>query len=109
MCPCSTRGAEPPYLNATNFNLSYWKNDQYNVDGRAGAITATDYAGSKAKYVEALNIVEEAPAVFFFDTMAVSVVPKSIELPLQPQLSVRALLLLSVESRQLIVRKYLYV
>lgn len=74
-------GAEPPYLNATNFNLSYWKNDQYNaLMDEAGAITATDYAGSKAKYVEALNIlVEEAPAVFFFDTMAVFVVPKSIE------------------------------
>ncbi|MBE7536497.1 MAG: ABC transporter substrate-binding protein [Anaerolineales bacterium] len=74
-------GAEPPYLNVTKFNLSYWKNDQYNaLMDEAGAITATDFAGSKAKYVEALNIlVEEAPAVFFFDTMAVFVMPKSIE------------------------------
>ncbi|MFN8386169.1 MAG: ABC transporter substrate-binding protein [Anaerolineales bacterium] len=74
-------GAEPPYLNATKFNLSYWKNDQYNaLMDEAGAITATDYAGSKAKYVEANKLlVEEAPAVFFFDTMAVFVVPKSIE------------------------------
>ncbi|MBV6396992.1 MAG: Periplasmic dipeptide transport protein [Anaerolineales bacterium] len=74
-------GAEPPYLNATKFNLSYWKNDEYNaLMDVAGAITATDYAGSKAKYVEANKLlVEEAPAVFFFDTMAVFVVPKSIE------------------------------
>lgn len=74
-------GAEPPYLNVPKFNLSYWKNDQYNaLMDEAGAITATDFAGSKAKYVEALNIlVEEAPAVFFFDTMAVFVMPKSIE------------------------------
>lgn len=74
-------GAEAPYLNVTNFNLSYWKNDEYNaLMDVAGAITATDYEGSKAKYVEALDLlVEEAPAVFFFDTMAVFVVPNSIE------------------------------
>jgi peptide/nickel transport system substrate-binding protein len=74
-------GAEPPYLNVTNFNLSYWKNDAYNaLMDVAGAITATDYEGSKAKYVEAMNIlVEEAPAVFFFDTMDVFIVPKYIE------------------------------
>jgi peptide/nickel transport system substrate-binding protein len=74
-------GAEPPYLNVTKFNLSYWKNDEYNtLMDEAGALTATDYEGSKAKYVEAAKIlVDEAPAVFFFDTMAVSVVPKHIE------------------------------
>jgi len=74
-------GAEPPYLNVTKFNLSYWKNDEYNaLMDVAGAITATDYEGSKAKYVEANQLlVEEAPAVFFFDTMAVFVVPKRIE------------------------------
>lgn len=74
-------GAEPPYLNVTKFNLSYWKNDEYNaLMDVAGAITATDYEGSKAKYVEANKLlVEEAPAVFFFDTMAVFVVPNRIE------------------------------
>jgi peptide/nickel transport system substrate-binding protein len=46
----------------------------------AGAITATDYEGSKAKYVEANQLlVQEAPAVFFFDTMDVFIVPKYIE------------------------------
>jgi peptide/nickel transport system substrate-binding protein len=74
-------GAEEPYLNVTKFNLSYWKNDEYNaLMDVAGAITATDYEGSKAKYVEAMNIlVEEAPAVFFFDTMATFVVPNHVE------------------------------
>ncbi|MEW6239702.1 MAG: ABC transporter substrate-binding protein [Chloroflexota bacterium] len=74
-------GAEPPYLNVTNFNMSYWKNDEYNaLMDVAGAITATDYEGSKAKYVEANQLlVQEAPAVFFFDTMDVFVVPKYIE------------------------------
>ncbi|MGZ9234164.1 MAG: ABC transporter substrate-binding protein [Anaerolineales bacterium] len=74
-------GAEPPYLNVTNFNLSYWKNDEYNaLMDEAGALTATDYEASKARYVEAMNIlIEEAPAAFFFDTMAVFVVPKTIE------------------------------
>jgi len=64
----------------TKFNLSYWKNDAYNaLLDEAGALTATDYEGSKAKYVEAMKIlVDEAPAVFFFDTMAVFVVPKHI-------------------------------
>jgi peptide/nickel transport system substrate-binding protein len=74
-------GAEPPYLNVTNFNLSYWKNDAYNaLMDVAGAITATDYEGSKAKYVEANQLlVQEAPAVFFFDTMDVFIVPEYIE------------------------------
>jgi peptide/nickel transport system substrate-binding protein len=74
-------GAESPYLNVTKFNLSYWKNDQYNaLMDEAGALTATDYAGSKAKYVEANQLlVQEAPAVFFFDTMAVFVVPSRVE------------------------------
>ena len=74
-------GAEAPYLNVTKFNLSYWKNDQYNgLMDEAGALTATDYEGSKAKYVEAMQtLIDEAPAVFFFDTMAVFVVPKHIE------------------------------
>ena len=74
-------GAESPYLNVTKFNLSYWKNDQYNsLMDEAGALTATDYEGSKAKYVEAMRIlIEEAPSVFFFDTMAVFVVPNRVE------------------------------
>jgi peptide/nickel transport system substrate-binding protein len=74
-------GAESPFLNVTKFNLAYWKNDAYNaLMDEAGALTATDYEGSKAKYVEAMKIlVDEAPAVYFFDTMAVFVVPKHIE------------------------------
>jgi len=74
-------GAESPFLNVTKFNMSYWKNDQYNaLMDEAGALTAIDYEGSKAKYVEAMQIlVEEAPAVFFFDTMDVFIVPKHIE------------------------------
>jgi peptide/nickel transport system substrate-binding protein len=69
-----------PHLNATKFNLSYWMNDKYNalVDA-AGAISATDPAGSLAKYTEAQNLmVDEAPAAFLFDTKVAIIVPKNI-------------------------------
>jgi peptide/nickel transport system substrate-binding protein len=74
-------GAEPTFLNVTKFNLAYWKNDQYNaLMDEAGALTATDYAGSQAKYVEAMNIlIDEAPGIYFFDTMAVFIIPNTIE------------------------------
>ena len=74
-------GAEAPYLNATKFNLSYWKNDQYNalVD-EAGGLSGTDTAASLAKYTEAQNLlVEEAPAAFLFDTMVAFVNPNHVE------------------------------
>ena len=74
-------GAESPYLNATKFNLSYWKNDEYNalVD-EAGGLSGTDTAASLAKYTEAQNLlVEEAPAAFLFDTMVAFVNPNHVE------------------------------
>jgi len=63
------------------FNLSYWKNDQFMalVD-EAIAKTVTDPATSQVKYIEAMNLlVDEAPGLFFFDTMAVFVIPTYIE------------------------------
>lgn len=63
------------------FNLSYWKNDQYNalIDEAIGK-TVTDPTTSQAKYVEAMNLlVNEAPGVFFFDPKAVFVIPTYIE------------------------------
>jgi peptide/nickel transport system substrate-binding protein len=49
------------------------------VDEAIGA-TVSDPVTSQEKYVEAMNLlVEEAPGVFFFDTMAVFIVPNSIE------------------------------
>jgi len=69
------------WTKAPFFNLSYWKNDQFNalVD-EAIAKTVTDPTTSQAKYVEAVNLlVDEAPGLFFFDTKAVFVIPKYIE------------------------------
>lgn len=69
------------YTEKPFFNLSYWNNPTFNalVD-EAIAATVTDPATSQAKYVEAMNLlVDEAPGVFFFDTMAVFVIPKHIE------------------------------
>lgn len=63
------------------FNLSYWNNADYNtlIDD-AIALTVTDPETSQAKYIEAMNLlVDEAPGLFFFDTMAVFVVPKHVE------------------------------
>jgi peptide/nickel transport system substrate-binding protein len=74
-------GAEAPYLNATKFNLSYWKNDQYNaLMDEAGGLSGTDLAASLAKYTEAQNLlVDEAPAAFLFDTLVAFVVPNHVQ------------------------------
>ncbi|MBC7878062.1 MAG: ABC transporter substrate-binding protein [Anaerolineales bacterium] len=74
-------GAEAPYLNVTKFNLSYWKNDQYNaLMDEAGPLSGTDVEASRAKYTEAQKLlVEEAPAAFLFDTMVAFVNPNHVE------------------------------
>jgi peptide/nickel transport system substrate-binding protein len=62
------------------FNLSYWDNADYDglVDG-AGALTATDRAGAQAKYTDAMNLlVDQAPGVFFYDTMFAMPFPNRI-------------------------------
>ncbi len=73
-------GDKPPYLNATNFNLSYWKNDDYNklLDTAIGE-EVTNPTDSQAQFVKAMNLlVDQAPGVFFYDTKAAFVIPKSI-------------------------------
>lgn len=69
------------YTEAPFFNLSYWNNPTYNtLIDEAIAMTVTDPATSQEKYIEAMTLlVEEAPGLFFFDTMAVFVVPSKIE------------------------------
>ncbi|HEY5903064.1 MAG TPA: ABC transporter substrate-binding protein [Anaerolineales bacterium] len=69
------------YTKKPFFNLSYWNNPDFNsmVDEAIGK-TVTDPAASQAKYVEAMNLlVDEAPGVFFYDTKALFIIPKSIE------------------------------
>lgn len=63
------------------FNLSYWKNDQYDklIDD-AAALTVTDPDASLAMYEEAQTLlVDEAPGAFFFDADAVYVVPDHVK------------------------------
>jgi peptide/nickel transport system substrate-binding protein len=71
---------KPPYLNATGFNLSYWKNNDYNkLLDDAIAVTYTDPAKSQKEYVDVMNLlVDEAPGVFFMDTKAPLIYPKRI-------------------------------
>jgi peptide/nickel transport system substrate-binding protein len=71
---------EPSHLNVTNFNLSYWLDDQYNglLDTAIGE-TVTNPTDSQAKYVEAMNrLVDQAPGVFFYDTKQPFAIPKRI-------------------------------
>lgn len=73
--------AAPSNLNVTKFNLSYWYDKDYNdtLDAAIGE-TVTDPTDSQAKYVQAMNhLVDQAPGVFFFDTKAVFIIPKTIE------------------------------
>ena len=62
------------------FNLSYWKNAQYDalVD-KAIALSGTDKAAAQKIYEQAMGLLyDEAPAVFLYDARAVSVVPKGL-------------------------------
>ena len=70
------RSSEAPF-----FNLSYWKNDEFDtlVD-EAIAETVSDRELSQQKYIDAMNLlVDQAPGVFFFDTMAVFIIPDHID------------------------------
>ena len=73
-------GDKPPYLNVTNFNLSYWKNADYNkLLDDASAEEVTNAADSQSKYTQAMTLlVDQAPGVFFFDTKAAFVIPNTI-------------------------------
>lgn len=62
------------------FNLSYWSNEEFDtlIDD-AAVLTVTDPATAQQKYTDAQNLlVQEAPAVFFFDTKAPYVIPDHI-------------------------------
>jgi peptide/nickel transport system substrate-binding protein len=71
---------DAPHLNATNFNLSYWYNEQYNaLMDEASGLSGTDIDASLAKYTEAQNLlVEESPAAHLFDAKVVAVYPNDI-------------------------------
>lgn len=67
-------------LNVTAFNLSYWYDKDYNdtLDKAIGE-TVTDPTASQQDYITAMNrLVDQAPGVFFFDTMAAYVIPNHI-------------------------------
>lgn len=63
------------------FNLSYWKNTQYDkyVDD-AATKTATDQAAAAAEYEQAMQMLyQQAPGFFLYDVTAPLVVPKAIK------------------------------
>lgn len=67
--------SEKPY-----FNLSYWKNAEYDalVD-KAGKLAGTDRDAAGKVYGEAMDVIyKEAPGAFFYDARAVSVVPNGL-------------------------------
>ena len=68
------------YTEKPSWNLSYWNSPEYNTLWDEGsALSGTDFEASKAKYVEAVKLlVEEAPGVFFYDTMSVYVIPNAV-------------------------------
>ena len=62
------------------FNLSYWVNEEFDtlIDD-AAALTVSDPDTALQKYEEAMNLlVEEAPGVFFFDTMHTDIIPDTL-------------------------------
>lgn len=63
------------------FNLSYWKNEEFdNLIDDAAAKTVTDPETAQKEYEDAMNLlVDEAPGIFFFDTMAVFIIPDHIK------------------------------
>ena len=72
--------ADAPHLNVTAFNLSYWFSPDYNaLLDTAINDTVTDPTTSQQTYIQAMNLlVDQAPAVFFFDTKAAYVIPNRI-------------------------------
>jgi peptide/nickel transport system substrate-binding protein len=71
---------DAPHLNATNFNLSYWYNEQYNaLMDEASGLSGTDVDAALAKYTEAQNLlVEESAAAHLFDAKIAAVYPNDI-------------------------------
>jgi peptide/nickel transport system substrate-binding protein len=62
------------------FNLSYWKNDQFDklIDD-AATLTVSDPQKSQQMYTDAMKLlVDEAPGAFFYDTKAVFAIPDRI-------------------------------
>lgn len=70
------------YTDEPFFNLSYWKNEEYNaLLDEAGELTGTDRDAAQAKYDEAAQILfEEAPGAFLYDPEAVMVVPEKLSI-----------------------------
>ncbi len=63
------------------FNLSYWNDPTYDgLIDKALSLTQTDRAQSLSIYVQAQKrLVDQAPAVFFYDQKAVVVTAKSVQ------------------------------
>lgn len=63
------------------FNLGYYSNTEYDklIDD-AAALTVSDAKKAQEMYTKAMNVlVDESPALFFYDAKVVYVVPKSLQ------------------------------
>jgi peptide/nickel transport system substrate-binding protein len=69
------------YTETPSWNLSYWNSPEYNkLWDEGSALSGTDFDAAKEKYVEAVTLlVEEAPGVYFFDTISPYVIPNTVE------------------------------
>ena len=63
------------------FNLSYWKNEEFDaLIEEAASLTVTDPEKAQELYNQAQNLmVDEAPAMFLFDTKAPFVIPDHLK------------------------------
>jgi len=68
------------YTEKPSWNLSYWNSPEYNaLWDEAYTLSGTDINAAQAKYAEAVKLlVDEAPGVYFYDTMAVYVIPNAV-------------------------------
>ena len=70
------RSSENPF-----FNLSYWANEDFDaLIDEAGILSGKDFEGARNVYTQAQTLmVEEAPAIFFFDTQDWWAIPNYLE------------------------------
>lgn len=65
------------------FNLSYWKSPEYDaLIEKASSLAGSDREASQAAYSQSMKMLfDQAPGIYLYDQKQVTVVPKSLSLP----------------------------